>query len=133
MSVWTHIAGVIRIDDLRLEEHPHEEIVEKIDSVIGKECLWSSPKEIWEDAVANPTKYMPMGSEGSLQKSIWINPDPSCAAAYVVSIWGDLRDFDNVEEIKEWFNSICGKMWVRNAVITIECEDGNSDVVVYEE
>lgn len=42
-----------------------EEVEEVFDRVIGKECLYDSPSEVWEDASAHPDKYLPMGSNGS--------------------------------------------------------------------
>lgn len=110
MSNWTHVAGIIRVDGL---------VEMDFDEVIGKECLWESPEEVWDDAMENPDKYLPMGSEGSLHKSIWINPDGNCLPRYTISIFGDLRDHDSASEIIEWFKKKCELLWVRNAVITV--------------
>ena len=79
MSNWTHVAGIIRIDGLRCLDN----VLDKpdFDEIIGKECLWESPEEVWDDAKKNPEKYLPMGSEGSLQKTVWVNPDESCLAS----------------------------------------------------
>ena len=120
MSNWTHVAGIIRVDGLRCLDDVLGD--PNFDEIIGKECLWESPKKIWDDADDNPDKYLPMGSEGSLQKSIWINPDKDCMDSYTISIFGDLRDHDNVKEIIDWFKEKCKKLWVRNAVITVENE-----------
>lgn len=120
MSNWTHVAGVIRVDGLRCLDDVLGE--PNFDEIIGKECLWDSPTEVWDDADDNPDKYLPMGSEGSLQKSIWINPDKQSMDSYTISIFGDLRDHDNVKEIIDWFKEKCKKLWVRNAVITVENE-----------
>lgn len=120
MSNWTHVAGIIRVDGLRCLDDVLGE--PNFDEIIGKECLWESPKEVWDDADDNPDKYLPMGSEGSLQKSIWINPDKDCMDSYTISIFGDLRNHDNVKEIIDWFKEKCKKLWVRNAVITVENE-----------
>lgn len=117
MSNWTHVAGIIRIDAFR-----HSDYDPDFDKLIGKECLWESPGSVWDDAENNPDKYLPMGSEGSLQKSVWVNPNDSCMAAYTVSIFGDLRDHDSTKEIIDWFKKICKKVWVRNAVITVTNE-----------
>ena len=113
MSNWTHVAGIIRIDAIRCME---EEV--DFDALIGKESDWDVPRSVW----VNPKEYMPMGSEGSLNKHIWINSDKSCMAAYTVSIFGDLRDHDDPQEIIDWFKSICNKCWVRNATIVVENE-----------
>lgn len=121
MSVWTHVAGIIRIDDIRIGN-----TLPDFDKLIGKECQWESPIEIWDDTNINPQNYLPMGSEGSLEKSVWINPDKSCMSSYTVSIFGDLRDYENSENIIEWFknkiNEINEIKGVRQAVIISETE-----------
>lgn len=122
MSNWTHVAGIIRVDGIAEVD---------FDEVIGKECLWESPSEVWEDAEANPDKYLPMGSEGSLQKSIWRNPDGNCLARYTISIFGDLRDHHSTTDIIEWFKEKCKSLWVRNAVITVKNEWHGTETYTY--
>lgn len=124
MSNWTHVAGIIRVDGMAEQD---------FDEIIGKECLWGSPREVWEDVEANPDKYLPMGSEGSLHKSIWENPDKDCLAAYTISIFGDLRDHYSTSEIIEWFKSKCKELWVRNAVITVYNELYGTETYTYKE
>lgn len=124
MSIWTHVAGVIRIDAFRMSA----EEVPDFDLLIGRECLWKDPLSLWEERDAHPDDFLPMGSEGSLQKSVWINPDTSYLAAYTVMIFGDLRDYANPEKIIEWFKNKCGSIdnnplfVVRQAVITADTE-----------
>lgn len=115
MSVWSQVAGIIRIDGI---QSVYDDI--DFDELIGKECLWDDDLSVWGDQEKHPEKYMPMGSEGSLQKSVRINPDKSCLDAYTVSIFGSLRDHTDVDRVIEWFKDICDKNWVRNAVITID-------------
>ena len=117
MSNWTHVAGIIRIDDLRLED-----TILDFDKLIGEELHFEDCREKWNDASNHPDKYLPKGSEGSLTKSIWINPERDMAAAYTVSIFGDLRDHDDAQEIVDWFKKICNKFTIRNAVIVVENE-----------
>ena len=63
---------------------------------------------------------MPSGSEGTLQKSIWVNPDKSDMNSYTISVFGDLRDWYDVDAIVVWFKNIVKKkLWVRSAVITV--------------
>ena len=116
MSVWTHVAGIVRVDGIVCFGDID------FDKVFGKECLWNSNDDIWNDANLNPNDYMPMGSEGSLEKSVWINPDAYCMARYTVSVFGDLRDYDDSKAIIEWFENSCDKVAVRQAVLTIEVE-----------
>lgn len=115
MSTWTHVAGVIRAYGVQDMATGHD-----WDSIIGKECLWGSNSEAWKDADDHPEEYMPLGSEGTLQKSIWVNPDKSDMTAYTISVFGDLRDWYDVDAIVEWFKKIVkNKLWVRSAVITV--------------
>ena len=102
------------------------------DRVIGKECLYDSPSEVWEDASAHPDKYLPMGSQGSLRKTIWKNPDKYYLDSYTISIFGDLRDHDSTTDIIEWFKAKCEDFFVRNAVITVENEWNGKETYTYE-
>ena len=117
MSNWTHVAGVIRVDYMKWDDIPELDF----DELLGKECLWEADEETWVDADNNPNKYLPMGSEGSLQKSVWIDPDKSNIPRYTVSIFGDLRDHDSCDEIIEWFKNKCKLIGsVRQATITVD-------------
>jgi hypothetical protein len=84
MSNWTHVAGIIRVDRIRVDDDAEEL---DFDEILGKECLSDSSRKVWNDALKNPDKYMPMGSEGSLQKSVWVNPNKGHVASYTVSIF----------------------------------------------
>lgn len=117
MSNWTHVAGIIRIDDLRLGD-----TIPDFDGLIGMELHYEDTIAKWDDAHYHPEKYLPLGSEGSLMKSVWINPEEGVVAAYTVSIFGDLRDHDDAQEIVDWFKKVCEKFAVRNAVIVVENE-----------
>lgn len=123
MSSWVHVAGIIRVDALRVISD-----IPDFDEIIGKECLWDDSYSIWEDAEKHPDAYLPMGSEGSLKKDIWINPNKNHMAAYTISIFGDLRDMymEDAEEIIKWFKNKCNILCTRNAVITIRC--GRTDI-----
>ena len=116
MSNWTHVAGVIRVDYIKWDEDTPEL---DFDKLLGKEC---HDYESFVDADKRPELYLPMGSEGSLQKSVWINPDDSNCSRYTVSIFGDLRDHDSCDEIIEWFESKCKSLSdrIRQATITVD-------------
>lgn len=128
MSNWTHVAGIMRIDDIR-PFHPDKEV--NFDDVIGREVNYNDPEDIWADADFHPERYLPMGSEGSLHKHIWINSDINCMAAYTISVFGDLRDHDNADEIINWFREKCDNLAIRNAVITVENESYGSKTYTY--
>lgn len=151
MSNWTHVAAVFRVDGLRgYEKEPDW------DKILGKECLFpqheSDARGQWihtekaetafdedlkafgklcKDAAKHPTKYLPMGSEGSLQKSVWRNPDASHIAAYTVTVWGDLRDHESIGEIKEWFDRCCKKLMIRQATCTASNELNGTETWTY--
>ena len=116
MSQWTHVAGCIRIDDLRLNGNSE---IDEIKRVMGKPLRWEDKD--WDDKVV---KRPPTGSEGSLEYDIWVEPNMSSLAAYTVSVWGDLRDYNDVAEIREWFSEIIDSFMIRDAVLSINVEYG---------
>lgn len=112
MSIWTHVAGIIRIDDTRFGGSN----VKKI-------------KELIEEG-------LPYGSEGSLKFEVYEPAEKRSIAAYVVSIYGDLRDFDSSLEIIDWFKGVCCKIdemksddiiSIRQAIITSRTEGRKSE------
>ena len=117
MSYWAHVCGCIRIDSLRLSENDIKKDSQRIEEVLGKIMQWD-----YEGDDYGKTK-LPMGSEGSLEYSIIGNPDLSHLAAYVVAIWGDLRDYgediEDIQYIEDWFNNVCSEFIIRQAVLTI--------------
>lgn len=128
MSNWTHVAGIIRVDCIRgLEVKPD------FAQIFGKELHWGSTPEEWEEYATHPEGYLPSGSEGSLTITVWDNPKKSHIAAYTVSIFGDLRDHENSDEIIEWFKDKCAKLRVRNACIVAENEHNGVRHWVYAE
>ena len=119
MSQWTHVNAIFRLDSFgRIDD-------EKIISIFGKEVDYEHIDEVeydedWE--VKDKEKYLPIGSEGSLKMSIWHNPNTSHMASTTVSVFGDLRDYDSFDEIEEWFNRCCDKVFLRQAVCQVEVE-----------
>lgn len=120
MSIWTHVAGIIRVD----EGTGNFDNISDLKKLFVKD-IWGEPKE----GKCN----MPCGSEESLNYSIWENPDKSSICKYTISIFGDLRDFEEPElpEIKQWWDDIIKKLeYVRQAIILIECEE-TSEPIIY--
>jgi hypothetical protein len=129
MSNWTHVAGIIRVDRIRVDDDVEEL---DFDEILGKECLNYSSREVWDDARKHPDKYLPMGSEGSLQKTVWENPDRGRVASYTVSIFGDLRDYEGIpSDIIDWFIEKCNLLWVRSAVITVDNDLHGTETYTY--
>ena len=133
MSNWIHVNAAIRIDDLRLDDS-----VPDFDELVGKECLIDSPESVWDDMKLNPNLYLPMGSEGSLQKSICITPGKCDMAACSVLIFGDLRDCnkEDAEGVIEWFKNRCNQInktdGIRHAVITVRVNTDKPIIFVYD-
>ena len=112
MSMWTHVAAIVRIDGY------YNDPDKTFDELFGKECLWDD--DDFEDVDVNPDKYLPTGSEGSLYKTVWINPNPNHFNAYTVSIFGDLRDFSDPKDVVNWFKNVVEAKCtlIRQATIT---------------
>lgn len=132
MSNWTHVAGIIRLDSFRFNGEPN------FDKLFGKELQWNSDESEWDKADEYPEKYLPIGSEGSLSKTIWVNPDKSHIPAYTISIFGDLRDHESANEIIEWFKEKCklcdagdDNVWIRQATITVSNEYSTTESWTY--
>lgn len=137
MSNWSHVAAIARIDgfaDEYLYKKPYETA---FTTLFGKELNWEDGSKAFKKAFAHPEQYLPLGSEGSLNMTVWKNPNESCMARYTVSIFGDLRDHDHAQEIIDWFKEKLSHCDVRNAVITVTNEwdgtitwDANNDTEV---
>lgn len=131
MSRWTHVAGIFRVDFLRMGEPGElEALKENIKEILGPIIRWGDDEEVWSKGTT-----LPMGSEGSIEYNILINPHESSVALAVIPVWGDLRDFGTetqVNGIEEWFNSVCEQLWIRQAILEIQDEwDQNSKILVY--
>lgn len=94
MSKWTHVSGVIRIDDFSFISHRKRNTSKTVEKIIGPMCLF----EKW-----NKHSKLPTGSEGSIEYKVVQNKDESSIARFTVVFYGDLRDYDDLEEIKQWF------------------------------
>lgn len=138
MSNWTHVAGVIRIDSFRFDDGTPD-----FDKLIGKEMPWEGWRTIgekeWNKAFkSNQLTYLPMGSEGSIQKTVWINPDEHCLAAFTITLFGDLRDHNNPDDVIKWFKKIINRLeknhlGIRQAMITVENENNGTKSYIYKD
>lgn len=107
MSVWTHICGVIRFDGIKgLTPAPE----------LGNTCGFEDDEAAWDDC------NVPCGSEGSLQYSVWDNPDDSCMAMSTVSFFGDLRSYEDVDEVVAYFERITTGPLVRQGMFSVHVE-----------
>src|SRR5687768_7593286 len=118
MSVWTHVAGIVRLDGIKVLR-PYTK--KKVEEVFGKMVLYDDEEDTDQATV-------PYGSEGSLQYLVHEYGEglPWC----VVSIWGDLRDYDRPGEVVGWLDRVLSHkmMMVRSAVLEIYVEGDETQV-----
>ena len=118
MSVWTHVAGCIRVDSFRFMPQPD---FKKI-----------FVKELWDEKDEGECN-MPNGSEGSLDYRIIRNPNPDAMSAYTIAIFGDLRDFgkEDKEELVNWWNKVLNECsMIRQAVLQVIFEDSEEPLIL---
>lgn len=119
MSTWTHVAGIVRLDYIRLSEDDGA-ITSIVHSVLGGMVDYNSPmREVMACTI-------PKGSEGSLRYDFLTNSDELISSATLV-VRGDLRDYDTPNEIFSWFENKLKELtkrhiFLRQAVITVEVE-----------
>ena len=109
MSTWTHVIGSIRFDGLLGMTPPPD---------CGIACSFEDDKEQWDKC------NIPCGSEGSLTILTWQNPKPAMAL-YTATIFGDLRDYEDEQEIIEYFKRITAGKVVRQACLSF-CVEGST-------
>ena len=118
MSQWTHVNASFRVNGVKYLTN------KEIEKVIGKPYLLEDDYDDFFDDNDNPKfKLLPRGSEGSLEYSVWNNPDDNCLALQTVTVFGDLRDYSNVD--------VCKSLDIRQAVIQIVVEYGKSVIIAY--
>ena len=134
MSVWTHVAAVFRIDGVRDWEKPvviNGRMGIDWDEITGRtiyDCDWLTEdsyerrraNDDWAEYSRDPDRFVPVGSEGSLQRLVWVNPQSHVMARYVVTVFGDLRDYDDHEAVHGWFDKVCDRCIIRQASCTCD-------------
>lgn len=124
MSIWTHVAGVIRVDDYSVV------LGEKSSSLRDTfiRNTWHHP---------NINGNMPTGSEGSLDVEIIERPEQD-GMEYMktVTIFGDLRDFgkDDLDIIKNWWKDLAKRLapscGIRQAILEVNPEDSDESFIL---
>jgi len=109
MSTWTHVCGVIRIDSIR---------------------ILNESKSLYNIISDFQNMSPPYGSEGGLTITGWEDSDISSLAAFTISIHGDLRDYDDVEEIVDWIEKVIrlNNLDIRQGICDIQVGGGESFV-----
>jgi len=135
MSIWTHAAGIIRLDFINPAEYGVADEKAAIKKLLGKAFDYKDmyDRALCEDLDEHPEDYMPFGSEGSLRRTILQNPgcfeNVTALPMWTIVIEGDLRDYDDPEAIVEWFKEVCRKLkYVRDATVVAR-EDLNNKTV----
>jgi len=126
MSIWTHVSGIIRIDDY------------KMFGLSGQKTDLSKVfiRNTWFHR--NENGNLPTGSEGSIDvEFIDRHEDDSTDYMRTVAFFGDLRDYEDLSLIQSWWRNIpnilpesCG---IRQAVLLAECETGQRLILTEKE
>jgi hypothetical protein len=118
MSIWTHVIGSIRFEGLigAGDQAPD----------LGNQCEFDDDEEIWDKC------DIPLGSEGSLKTTLWTNPDDCCLARWTATIFGDLRSYEDEDEIIDYFNRIVEGKFVRQGCFSFHVGDSPQRLFVYD-
>lgn len=113
MSQWTHVNASIRFDSLLGDGKPTVRELGIINS-------YYNPYEF---------SIIPSGSEGSIEYTIVDTGSENALAANVVVFSGDLRDYENEQEILRYFKRIVKNKTIRSGILEIDIE--TKDTILY--
>ena len=124
MSQWTHVNGCIRLDGL--PGIVPENTIENVCKLMGNCVSFNDESDLWDRC------NVPCGSEGSLKYEV-LEIDKGLVWL-TIPIWGDLRDFHSIEEIRTWFEKIVlsENVMVRSAVLEVHIEYTATYVLYYQ-
>ena len=127
MSIWTHVAGCIRVDGFVYDAADDDELKEKINSSVGK---------IINFADADYNTNIPCGSEGSLKYKWLRNDHRSATNIGQILIWGDLRDYSNVDAIETWLSEIVDNLakhnfYIRDGIASVDVEFNDDNRFIF--
>lgn len=89
-----HVCGAIRLCALR---YPKDF---KVKSILRKQL--GTPIRINASEKTYESSIIPKGDEGALCYDIWENPDKTATNSYTISIFGDLGNYNDIDEIEQW-------------------------------
>lgn len=127
-SVWTHVNASIRIDAYRSTLGEHSPLND-LDKVVTYRDIMQAHKQKRE----LPKTKLPMGSEGSLNYILYQDTDLSVTSAYVLVIFGDLRDYNNTQEIIDYINTISKNWIIRSGLIEVTVSDRGTSIWAYDD
>ncbi len=123
MSVWTHINGQIRLDNWNREPKQPD---------LGKMAIFTVNTQSEEARQMLSECEVPHGSEGSLRWKFHQDPPSNSVSWGYISIDGDLRDYDNVNEILEWIKTSTAELNIRQGILQVEIEGLNTLILSYD-
>ena len=122
MSSWIHVSGVFNIDGVKnlTDEERKMSFEQLMDTKLGKEISYEDICWLYEtEFKTHIEEYLPLGSEGSLQKSICFDNVKDSINIGAITVFGNLRDCYDVDKYIEWFKKKCELFYIRQAVITV--------------
>ena len=96
---------------------------EDLKARFGKTYAWGDPELFWESC------NVPCGPEGSVQYEIKKTKRGNEICWGIVYLWGDLRDYDDAQEIYEWIKRACRGLMIRSCCVKIDIEMGKSYII----
>lgn len=144
MSIWGHVAGVIRVNGRSVsltEEVYVPPTTPPVDiGVMSPEYDYNATANMTEEQEkdyfkiremqwkASEDSGIPMGSEGSLKWSYSCHKIGDCQYHGNYTISGDLRDFEEADVVYNWLKQVKAKVeavpgcWLRQVAVQVEIE-----------
>ena len=137
MSIWTHVLATFRIDSVThngTSLFPNDGDEPYWDEIVGKETPeadwalnsdWRAYQQwqaVWDEYDEHPERFLPTGDEGSLRRTVQTYTGGDFASCYVITVFGDLRDYSDSEAVRKWFEGVCKRCNVRQATCACEVE-----------
>lgn len=117
----THVCGCIRVND----PDPKKNSIPKLDRI--KDVLG----RIVEIHDLDWDTDVPCGTDGSLHYEIMERRRRDLSIEYVIPIYGDLKDYTDVDEVENWFRGVCEYLPVRQATLIVEADNTEPRVISY--
>jgi len=130
MSIWTHVIGTFTMYNVPKEKEYNalrKKILKKIYKNINTNNPIGSEGGLqWKLSRVTTSMIFSSGGYGDDEESWEENSD-----AYVVNIFGDLRDYQDTKYIQEWIKGIIydPNYSVRDAVFKVDC-DCNDNIII---
>ena len=115
MSIWTHVAGIIRVDWLPIK-------------ITFDEAMKTVKKIVETD--------VPAGTEGPIKFYYQKVISGYTVLLTNVVIYGDLRSFDDIDKIESWFRRVVSELdnefMIRQAVLDVYTESSARYIFYYD-